>query len=55
MTPPGEAPPKIQALGTTQEGSPTRWRATGHVEALRALAAERDGPPPLHARGDAHV
>jgi hypothetical protein len=27
-------PPKIQALGITQEGSPTRWRATGYVEGV---------------------
>jgi hypothetical protein len=64
--------PKIQALGITQEGPPTRWNATGYVEgrggleawgtsligameAWRALAAQRDGPPPMHARGDAHV
>jgi hypothetical protein len=25
------------------------------VEALPALAAQRDGPPPMPARGDAHV
>jgi hypothetical protein len=65
-------PPKIQALGITQEGSPTRWRATGYfeglgwleawgsslleaMEALQALAAQRDVPPPMRAIGDAHV
>jgi hypothetical protein len=65
-------PPKIQALGITQEGAPTRWKATGYVEglgwleawgtsllgamaALRALAAQRDVPPPIHAIGGSHV
>jgi hypothetical protein len=32
-------PPKIQALGITQEGSPTRWKATGHVEGIGWLEA----------------
>jgi hypothetical protein len=32
-------PPKIQALGITQEGAPTRWRATGYVESLGWLEA----------------
>jgi len=32
-------PPQIQALGITQEGSPTRWRATGHVEGIGWLEA----------------
>jgi hypothetical protein len=32
-------PPKIQALGITQEGSPTRWRATGYVEGIGWLEA----------------
>jgi hypothetical protein len=27
-------PPEIQALGITQEGDPTRWRARGHVEGI---------------------
>jgi hypothetical protein len=27
-------PPKIQALGITQEGSPTRWKATGYVDGV---------------------
>jgi hypothetical protein len=26
--------PKIQALGVTQEGAPTRWKATGYVEGV---------------------
>ena len=25
-------PPKIKGLGITQEGAPTRWKATGYVE-----------------------
>jgi hypothetical protein len=32
-------PHKIQALGITQEGAPTRWRATGYVEGLGWLEA----------------
>jgi hypothetical protein len=32
-------PPKIQALGITQEGSPTRWKTTGHVEGIGWLEA----------------
>jgi hypothetical protein len=32
-------PPKIQALGVTQEGSPSRWRATGYVEGRDWLEA----------------
>jgi hypothetical protein len=32
-------PPKIQALGVTQEGSPTRWKATGYVEGIGWLEA----------------
>ena len=32
-------PPTIQGLGITQDGSPTRWRATGHVEGLSWLEA----------------
>jgi hypothetical protein len=32
-------PPKIQALGVTQEGSPTRWKARGHVEGVGWLEA----------------
>jgi hypothetical protein len=39
VTPPGEATPKIQALGITQEGSPTRWKARGHVEGVGWLEA----------------
>ena len=27
-------PPEIQALGITQEGDQTRWRARGHVEGI---------------------
>ena len=32
-------PPTIQGLGVTQEGSPTRWKATGVVEGLGWLEA----------------
>ncbi len=32
-------PPKIQGLGITQEGTPTRWRATGYVQGLGWLEA----------------
>jgi hypothetical protein len=32
-------PPTIQALGVTQEGAPTRGKATGDVEGLGWLAA----------------
>jgi hypothetical protein len=32
-------PPTIQALGVTQERSPTRWRATGSVEGIGWLEA----------------
>ena len=32
-------PPKIQALGITQEGSPTRWKARGYVEGVGWLEA----------------
>jgi hypothetical protein len=32
-------PPKIQGLGITQEGAPTRWQATGFVEGIGWLAA----------------
>ncbi len=32
-------PPKIQALGITQEGAPTRWKATGFVEGIGWLEA----------------
>jgi len=31
--------PKIQALGITQEGSSTRWKATGYVEGMGWLEA----------------
>jgi hypothetical protein len=31
--------PKIQALGITQEGSTTRWRATGYVAGVGWLEA----------------
>jgi hypothetical protein len=31
--------PTIQALGITQEGSPTSWRATGSVEGIGWLEA----------------
>ena len=30
---------KIQALGIVQDGTPTRWKATGHVEGLGWLEA----------------
>ena len=33
--------PKIQALGITQEGSPTRWKATGYVDGIGWLEAWR--------------
>jgi hypothetical protein len=32
-------PPKIQALGITQEWSGTSWKATGYVEGIGWLAA----------------
>jgi hypothetical protein len=32
-------PPKIQALGVTQEWSPTRWKARGYVEGVGWLDA----------------
>jgi hypothetical protein len=32
-------PSKIQALGITQEGAPTRWKATGYVEGISWLEA----------------
>jgi hypothetical protein len=31
--------PKIQALGITQEGSSTRWKATGYVDGVGWLEA----------------
>jgi hypothetical protein len=31
--------PTIQALGITQEGAPTRWKATGYVEGIGWLEA----------------
>jgi hypothetical protein len=31
--------PTIQALGITQEGAPTRWKATGYVEGVGWLQA----------------
>jgi hypothetical protein len=31
--------PKIQALGITQEGAPTRWKATGYVDGVDWLEA----------------
>jgi hypothetical protein len=31
--------PDIQALGVTQEGSPSRWRATGYLEGVGWLEA----------------
>jgi hypothetical protein len=31
--------PKIQALGVTQQGSATRWKATGYVDGMGWLAA----------------
>lgn len=33
------APLKIQGLGITQEGSPTRWKARGHVAGVGWLEA----------------
>jgi hypothetical protein len=33
------AMPLIQALGITQQGSPTRWKATGYVEEIGWLEA----------------
>jgi hypothetical protein len=30
---------EIQSLGVTQEGAPTRWRATGYVDGLGWLEA----------------
>jgi hypothetical protein len=32
-------PPTIQALGITQEGAVTRWKATGYVEGIGWLEA----------------
>jgi hypothetical protein len=31
--------PKIQALGIVQDGSPTRWKATGFVDSVGWLEA----------------
>ncbi len=31
--------PQIQALGITQEGSSTRWKATGYIEGMGWLEA----------------
>jgi hypothetical protein len=31
--------PKIQALGIVQQGSPTRWKATGYVDGVGWLEA----------------
>jgi hypothetical protein len=31
--------PRIQALGITQQGSPTRWKATGYVDGVGQLEA----------------
>jgi hypothetical protein len=31
--------PRIQALGITQEGSPTRWKASGYVAGVGWLEA----------------
>jgi hypothetical protein len=36
---PRMTPPKIQALGVTQEGAPTRWKATGYVDGVGWLEA----------------
>jgi hypothetical protein len=33
------SPPKIQALGITQEGAKTRWKATGYVDGIGWLEA----------------
>ncbi len=32
-------PPKIQGLGVTQEGAPTRWKATGYAQGIGWLEA----------------
>ena len=32
-------PPTIQALGVTQAGAPTRWKATGYIEEVGWLEA----------------
>jgi hypothetical protein len=32
-------PPKIQALDITQEGTPTRWKATSYVDGVGWLEA----------------
>jgi hypothetical protein len=32
-------PPEIQALGITQEGAPTRWKARGYIEGIGWLEA----------------
>jgi hypothetical protein len=32
--------PKIQALGITQQGSPTRWKASGYVDGVGWLEAQ---------------
>jgi hypothetical protein len=32
-------PSTIQALGVTQEGAPTRWRARGYVDGISWLEA----------------
>jgi hypothetical protein len=31
--------PEIQTLGITQEGSPTRWKASGSVDGVGSLEA----------------
>jgi hypothetical protein len=31
--------PKIEGLGIVQDGSPTRWKATGYVEGIGWLEA----------------
>jgi hypothetical protein len=31
--------PKIEGLGIVQDGSPTRWKATGYVEGVGWLEA----------------
>jgi hypothetical protein len=41
-------PPTIQALGVTQEGSPSRWRATGYVEGIGWLGGSGHQPDHGH-------
>jgi hypothetical protein len=43
-------PPKIQALGITQEWPGTRWKARGHVESVGWLEAWGPQPGGRYAR-----